>query len=404
MQNLDRIMRVPGTWNNKVKTDVKPVELMKNTGIRYELEQLLEMMPPDYQPKTMTRDTTVTGEVIAGAQLVLDPAAEPPAMKLATLMEEDKKFLASWKGCREDWPEDADRSPSAYDMSLSNIAARAGWTDQEITDLLIAKRREDGVDLKLREGYYAKTIAKAREPMEAELHLKRIESATTAGPSENPDAEGNHEQGRAVLDSVSALLKKVRIHTVEKYPGAPPAYVLSTDKGRVFMNGVSQILNLTKFQSAVAGSTDQVLDIKSLKKHWDSIAQAILNACEHRDVGDAGDPDLETQGWIIDYLVEKGVRGGVRDKEDAAKTRSPFMWNSRICIHIYDFQEWVNVTLARKDNVHQISVRLSRAGARNDNLDVYQGKRTTFRYWELPEDFNAAVDVVDPDPEDSPDH
>ena len=62
-------------------------------------------------------------------------------MKLATLMEEDRKFLARWKGSRKDWGPEADHSPSAYDMSLASIAVRAAWTDQEVADLLIAKRR-----------------------------------------------------------------------------------------------------------------------------------------------------------------------------------------------------------------------------------------------------------------------
>ena len=164
VQNLDRVMRIPGTWNNKIKTDVRPVRLMKNTGERFNLEEFLEMMPPDYRPRVMVHGTTPDGEVIGGDNLRLDPTAEVPTMKFGELIAEDTRFFRSWKEDRPDWPDDADRSPSGYDMSLASIAARNGWTDQEICDLLIAKRRERGQPLKLREDYYARTIAKAHEP------------------------------------------------------------------------------------------------------------------------------------------------------------------------------------------------------------------------------------------------
>ena len=59
-----------------------------------------------------------------------------------------------------------DQSPSAYNMSMATMAMQAGWSDQEVVNLLICWRRKHGHDLKLRENYYLMTLDKAREPID----------------------------------------------------------------------------------------------------------------------------------------------------------------------------------------------------------------------------------------------
>ena len=72
------------------------------------------------------------------------------------LLKDNPKFRKSWE---------QDRSASAYDMSMATIALGAGWSDHEVVNLLICWRRKHGHDLKLREGYYEITLAKAKEPI-----------------------------------------------------------------------------------------------------------------------------------------------------------------------------------------------------------------------------------------------
>ena len=402
VQNLDRVMRIPGTWNNKIKTDVRPVELMSNTGIRYELEQFLDLMPPDYRPQVMTHGTIVEGEVISGEQLMLDPDAEPPSMKMFALLEEDKKFLASWKESRKDWPEHADRSPSAYDMSLANIAARAGWTDQEICNLLIAKRREREQPLKLRENYYATTIAKARVPMERERILDRLQKDAI------PDAEHDGLDGHLVteedrkrkLADVSILLAKIRVDRVEKFPGETATYIITTDKGLVRLDSVDDVLKADRFQSRVANGTDQVLDIKNLKKHWDRIAQGLLEAREEHDMGEAADPDQMCRVWIQEYIHEKRVW---EDMETVVANRLPLMCNGSIHIHVDALLEWVNFIPGVKLDQHGLCQRLIRCGAEKEKFNArIDGLRTTYRSWKLPQEFNEPNEPEEGDEVDEP--
>lgn len=150
MGDLARVLRVPGTLNFKEKGDPRPVALISDTPNRYHLN--------DFE--------SFAQEVVASYRdglggLLLSADAAPPAMKFAALFQNDPRFAATLTHSRRDL---RDQSMSGYDMALANAAVRAGWEDQEIVDLLIHHRRERGEDLKLRESYYALTIATAREP------------------------------------------------------------------------------------------------------------------------------------------------------------------------------------------------------------------------------------------------
>src|SRR5207237_5297160 len=73
--------------------------------------------------------------------LKLGAAAQPPLEKFAQLLTTVPAFAEAW---HKDRPSLSDQSQSGYDLSLANIAALNGWTDQEIADLLIAARRKHG--------------------------------------------------------------------------------------------------------------------------------------------------------------------------------------------------------------------------------------------------------------------
>jgi hypothetical protein len=107
--------------------------------------------------------------------------AEPPSVKFGILAGTDPAFLATVEYARTDMQ---DQSPSAYDLSLAIRTMRAGWTAQEIVDLLVNCRRTHGVDLKLRRDYYARTLTAA----EKSLGKQAVGSCPAA-----QSGEGSHE-------------------------------------------------------------------------------------------------------------------------------------------------------------------------------------------------------------------
>ena len=163
--DLPRVMRLPGTWNNKEPEDRRRVEVTGGCGERYDRQQFLDLVPEDFQATPMRarreRSENGNGYTVGTSGLVLDPEAEPNFTRIQALLKLEPKFSKTWEMQR---PDLADQSASACDMALANYAVKAGWPDQEVANLLIAFRRRHGLDLKLREGYYAVTIAKAHEP------------------------------------------------------------------------------------------------------------------------------------------------------------------------------------------------------------------------------------------------
>lgn len=150
---LARILRLPGTKNSKGGRTVEVLSLDKN--LRYSVDELARLCPAVHTLQKKRAQHTVIG-------IDVNPDAEPPKNKLEELMR-NPKFADTWKRCRTDLDQ---KSQSEYDMSLASQAVRAGWTDQETTDLMIAHRREHNEEKKLRSDYYKRTIKKAKESIE----------------------------------------------------------------------------------------------------------------------------------------------------------------------------------------------------------------------------------------------
>ena len=176
--DLPRVMRLPGTWNNKNPQERKRVEVTGGSGTRYGRELFTQLVPEDFKatPMGARRSTSRSSARFSteGSRLVLDPEAQPSFSRMDTLLKLEPKFRATWEKNR---PDLSDPSPSAYDMALANYAVKAGWPDQEIANLMVAFRRKHGLDLKLREKYYALTIGKAHEPMDMDRN-----AVSTRGP------------------------------------------------------------------------------------------------------------------------------------------------------------------------------------------------------------------------------
>lgn len=148
--DLARLLRMPGTLNS---TGGRPVRIETlNADRRHNVDDLMKLAAEFAAPR-QGQDRYIVGAI------TLDPAAEPPSTKFAELATK-AKFMDTWEHRRSDL---SDPSQSTYDMSLAALAVRASWPDQEIADLIIANRRHQNQDLKLRIDYYTQTIGKARD-------------------------------------------------------------------------------------------------------------------------------------------------------------------------------------------------------------------------------------------------
>ena len=310
-----------------------------------------------------------------GGGLALDPEAVPPLLKLEALQKANPKFRKSWEQDRKDM---ADQSPSAYDMSMATIALGAGWSDQEVVNLLICWRRKHGHDLKLRENYYVMTLDKAKEPIEIAQAEKQLDEAMLLRPEDLPE----------VLKANLKTLFRVDIIRIVKYVGPPPVYYMYTKQGDITLGEISSITSQSKFQNMVAKITGVWISAVS-KKAWDKRVQALLLVCEEIDVGDASHPSQETNAWLEEYLLKKPPREE-DEWEKAAEAKQPFILNEKVHIFMDDFRKWLDINIGEQITSHALGRRLKQCQARTEKVNVKIGNSWTSRTtWQLPERIHA---------------
>ena len=392
--NLDRIMRLPGTWNNRNPDERKPVTVIEDTGRRYTPQEFLDLVPEDFRTSAPPpgrngrgprRKGTSTWTGTAGASgLELRPDAEPSAMKLAALLKASPKFRRSWEQDRADM---TDQSASAYDMSMATIAMQAGWNDQEVVDLLICWRNKHGHDLKLRENYYAHTISKAREPMQMDQAQEQLDEALSQPSEDQPE----------VLKDNLATLFGVDILRFVKYLGDPSSYFMYTKQGDITLGPITNIISQEKFRAHVGDATG-IMILRVPRRIWEQRVQAILKACEEVEVGDASHPAQETHAWLEEYLLEKPPRVG-DEWEKAAEAKRPFVLDGTTHIFLDDFRRWLEAALGAKLTTFVLGQRLRQAEAYSEATKIRVGRnRTTRTTWVLPERHLPQP----PDPPDDP--
>lgn len=217
--DLARLYRVPGTINHKDAKDLKGVRTVEQNRNRYNPEEIrayLDRLPEPVKADHAEQQAVIQKRVANASPLALDPKAEPPEAKLEMLLEVEPNFRQTWEHQRQS----GDLSPSGYDLSLASYAYRAGWQDQEVTNLIIAFRRRHGHDLKLRHDYYSMTLAKAK-------------SSTLKGDGRDETAYANSAGGKESTTPFPELDRKALhglageiVHTISPHTEAHPAALL----------------------------------------------------------------------------------------------------------------------------------------------------------------------------------
>jgi hypothetical protein len=370
-------------------------------------------------------------EQVASESLILDPNAEPPFDKFEALCANDSHFSRSWAHQRTDL---GDQSQSSYDMSLASLAARVGWSDQEITNLLIANRRKHKADLKLRPDYYRRTIATARraaEDMNLDQRIEKLAEAVSGAGNSKPgsntsvsviaahstlgangfppadeEGEGQQEDGpesgrpggsrydtnagaepdhddarrRAILQGLTSVFG-VQITRIIKYVGEPAVYALETTLGDVQLGKVDGLIEQPKLRNSVASVTGRFLPPISGRK-WPLVAQALLDACESIDRGEDATVRGTVSEWLRSYLAERSIHPTL---EEADEGREPFFDAGAVAIFSTDLRRWLQVRQIEHVTQCELTADLRAFGAEPEVLKtVVKGRASTRSVWKLP--------------------
>lgn len=324
---LARLMRLPSTINGKAGL-AAPVTWMDpdELGPRYSigaLEALGEQQTPP---------TSSTG----GISVAVDPTATPNADMLIAAIDNDEDFADAWK---RQGPAPDDPTPSAWCLRLANYAVRAGWTDQAITDLLLAYRRKHGDTEKTHQRWYGLTIAKARSGNNRERAAKEEEEALEEALEDLEDAarEAAPDQDR-VLGSFNFLVPGLEARELVqqgKDPDSARFALVLADGSEIEIGSGHKLLDQQRVRVAISVATGLVMKRVTLPK-WDKAVQALLKA---RRYVDAESEETVTVGWLQSYLDGRLATGA--DWNDAAFGKQPFRRDGMVHLSLEDLLRYV---------------------------------------------------------------
>ena len=364
--DLSRVLRPIGTVNTKYDSAVRFRETGETRFNPSDFEDWATAVAP-LASETHTRVEDL-GELHSDLQ--------PPADKLLAMMTLDPQFAATWRRERKEFP-----SQSEYDMSLSSMAARSGWKDDEITALIVSHRRDGGEPLRLdRPAYFTKTINKARQILVAdeayEVLNERVESVAQGEASAEDEREG-------FLENISNLLG-FRIRRVLKFVTDPPQYRLVLEQGTIHLGGVQAILNSAKFREAIAAVSGHLIN-RFTSARWDPIAQAILQAVEELDLGNDSSAEGLVSEWLGEYLSQHRPSP---DRNEAVPLREPFIDpDGQPAFFLSEFRSWLAFHRDERLGRRQIATLL-RAANCMPRVVAYTREsdqhKTTVQVWVAP--------------------
>lgn len=381
--DLARVLRVPGSFNHKSDPPVA-VEIIEAGERRYAVEDFEALLPTLGELKE-SAVSNAAAKVTVGAFSI--GGGEPPGMKLLALLENDKKFKDTYERKRRDFQ---DQSPSVYDMALASYTARAGWTDQEIVNLIVGTRQKYGNDVKTHRSYYENTIRKARQGAamaEAEEKAAQEAAAIEEATVKIVEQVEKIPAGAAVTDEMRESILNIfndrfgfRIERIVKYRSDDPIYRVETSCGFINLDSVAGLINQTTFRCKIAAATGVLLPMFKAKL-WQKIAQAMLKVCIEEDIGELGSEMESFTTWFHEYISDRQPLNSI---EEAYDMKSPFLENGKVCFFCDNFKQWLEIKKGEKISRKGLGKILRLIGADTSKkraVKANDGKRTTTTPW-----------------------
>jgi hypothetical protein len=390
--DLSRVLRLAGTINHKGEPVSTRLELPRADGERinaYTLDDFDPCMIAEEFVPTEDGKSKVRFDV---GYLILSADRSPPADALAALLTNHEKARLTWEKKREDLP---DQSPSCYDFSLAVIAARFKWTDQEIADLLIARRRTAGDDLKtgkkgtIRLDYYQRTIANARKRVAEEVEANPYSEPGDESPLVGADGKPMGDDARAkIFERLSKVFDLPIDKFVQQGEGDDSLFAFVLRDGTLVPIGSARVLDDQKAIRAKVFPIARKFPRRLKPAQWDKmIAElgSVVEVVENVEATRGG----KFAAMLTEYLVSKAsiLRSSAADWTQSIALGDPFVRGGRLYLCTTNVEAWVRFSFTRKVETRDLWVDLPEWGFVNDTEQArVAGRKFSRRYW------SAAVD------------
>jgi len=371
--DLSRVLRVPGTFNRKDRPI--RVDVISGIGVapaRCEPDDLRSWCAePQYDAANPMAVATVD-------MLVLRAEAEPPVGKFTALRENDRRFRRTFD---HDRPDLTDQSPSAYDLALANTALAAGWTDQEVADLIGYFRcQHDLAPAKaLRLNYVQRTIgtAKAHQQVGAAVgELERMgRPAHSAGdePVEDADRE-------KILALLSKILGVPIVRWVQDSREEAIYSLILRDGTDILIGPVTNVMNQVAFRGRLYETTGTAS--KNVKGHQWAQVQNYLGLIRELDENPETGRVNRLRNWVSAYTEHVTVYPS-EDRTQAAGGGHPFTHEGELFLQANALARFVRYSLDEPVKKREV-LMLLRSASFSPRVIFARGKSgnpTTRHYW-----------------------
>lgn len=216
--DLSRILRIPGTINNKAPDDPKLVTLISTDGPRYgSISDISDTLP--YVAPIHSSQGAIPASILSITQELRLTGGQFPFSTLKALCANDKKFDATWERKRADF---RDGSQSAYDFSLILQGFNAGLSAQDCVSLVELFRREQkATDKSI--GYYKFSvrnallqISKGRKEKDAVDEIRVREEQATIEALENEQKAQDKYDPRPLFQEIETFFEFPNEYRIEK--------------------------------------------------------------------------------------------------------------------------------------------------------------------------------------------
>lgn len=391
VHDLTRLMRLPGTYNCKEPGDQPQSKVVESNNKRFipeDFEPYLEKSPQ----KMAQGDGQSAGsgdepwQLVDVATPVLSEHVEIPQYIFDNLAMDDH-FLPTWNKQRQDLEGRArntesapgDNSLSAYDMSLANIGASFGLSDQQLCDLLVAFRRKHASSERefrksLRVDYYQRTIYRARQRMgiqEADNNLQTMAMQLEQAQVGSRNAERGDQDEEAPPPppppEPSSIIKELRrvlrvpLTKILKYMGDEPQYEMHFQDGSKTMLGdVTFLIDQAKLRKRLAAHCSTYLQ-RFRNDLWTQYAPLLLAACEEVHTGSDTTEEGNIRSALHDYLDSQIF---AQDWRNATKNKMPFRKDDKIFVFGKSFRDYMRMN-GEPRSAKEVGIAFAAAGGAN---------------------------------------
>ena len=310
-------------------------------------------------------------KVIDEIAVVVEPDAEAPALKLRVLFENAPPVKATYTHTRKEplW------SPSEWDLALASYCANALWDNSEITRTLIAHRRENGYELKLRADYYARTIVRARSSMDQDDAMQAVLNSTKETAPEELMAGINH----ALFPDDDDC----KIIEIIKFEGSEYVWRIRTTRGTVKGPG-KMMMQYPLFSEAMLNATSIVIPRMS-KDTWHGWKQKLADvSITERLEGEATD-EGQAESWLLRYLYEAPR---AEDQDAAAFAKDPFWKRGKLYVSIDSIKIWLRQSFAERPTSFELGRKMRQIGCITKPMSIKDptgiAQTVTNNRWEVP--------------------